>query len=459
MLAGLNFLCLFCTVYKVNIPAGRTIKVYCDNIALVNWINRLLTDTSIPRMYIKPKTDVIMQIVHDLNQLALLHITIQIHHVKGHQDLIIPYTDLSRPAQLNVDADQYATNFLNQGTSIAYPELPANPVNLYISNQVITRKYKHELRKASCSQDLRVYLVGRMKWHPNTPDLVWWDIHGSSIRPFHSNDRRRIRKFIFRWLPTCERLQHYEPEISDQCPSCGIKETHAHILKCECISRAHIKNDWCETLKTFLYNNAYTPDLMGQILYNMAISSLTTTPPLPLPPSLPKLLQKACDDQQTIGWDQLLCGRLALIWGNLIANHLDATKIDAKEMTALTWGRKFVKLMFEITLKIWAQRNLDGHVVTSHNASQLTRDRLLANIATLQQSHPDISPGEYIFVHRPLETLEAYSLTNLQAWYRMAKNIVKNNVNRNRRRPPVRNVRKKSASNRDREIHVSVSPG
>ena len=400
-------------------------------------------------MFLKSETDVIMQIVYEIQQLSNLGITLQILHVKGHQDKTIAYSELSRPAQLNVDADRYATNFLNQGQPIPYQELPANPVTFYILKLLISRSQKHEIRKASCSQDFRIYMNIRLKWHANTPDLVWWEIHGSSMRSLHPNDRRRIRKFIFRWLPTCQRLKKFEPEdntdFSDKCPSCGTHvEDHAHILKCTCMARDVIKTLWLAKVKIFLYNTEYTPDYMGKILYNVIESLCTSVIQLPLPGPLPSLVESACEEQQLIGWDQIMCGRLSRKWGTIIANHLYKHKVDPIVMSALMWGRKFVKLLFELTLQLWQQRNTDGHVVTSQNESPLARDRLLATIESMQRSNPDISYGDRVFVHRPIETLQAYSLLNLQAWHQMAKNIIQNNVKSNGRRTKSQRVRLQS---------------
>ena len=48
----------------------------------------------------------------------------------------------------------------------------------------------------------------------------------------------------------------------------------------------------------------------------------------------------------------------------------------------------------------------------------------------MQDKNPDIPHAERVFVYRPMETLEAYSLINLQAWFRMAENIIQNNAKR-----------------------------
>jgi hypothetical protein len=141
-------------------------------------------------------------------------------------------------------------------------------------------------------------------------------------------------------------------------------------------------------------------------------------------PSIPHYLQKACDEQALIGRDQLISGRLAYTWGTTIATYLHQQKCDPTEMTALTWGRKFVGLMYDLVLKIWNQRNTDVHFSNMRHDSKLTRDRLMANIEAMQNSNPDIQHQDRVYVYRSLETLETYSLLTLQAWNRMAKNII-----------------------------------
>ena len=117
--------------------------------------------------------------------------------------------------------------------------------------------------------------------------------------------------------------------------------------------------------RKFLTANAYTPAIAGQILYDKVVSSCRHIAPTPMPDSLSPLLQSAYHDQEKIGWDQLLCGRLAYKWGTVIANHLYEHQVSPKEMSALIWGRKFTKLMFELILKLWDQRNKDGHIYSA----------------------------------------------------------------------------------------------
>ena len=52
----------------------------------------------------------------------------------------------------------------------------------------------------------------------------------------------------------------------------------------------------------------------------------------------------------------------------------------------------------------------------------------------MQSSNSDIQHQDRVFVFRSMETLETYSLLNLQAWYRVAINIIAANIKQNRGR-------------------------
>ena len=113
-------------------------------------------------------------------------------------------------------------------------------------------------------------------------------------------------------------------------------------------------------------------------------------------PVIPHYVQKACDEHALIGWDQLIQGRLAYAWGTIIATYLHQKKCNAIAMTALTWGRKFVRLMYDLVLKTWDQRNEEGHFSTKRHDSKLTRAQLMAKQCNLPIRIYNIKIG-YLF--------------------------------------------------------------
>ena len=104
-------------------------------------------------------------------------------------------------------------------------------------------------------------------------------------------------------------------------------------------------------------------------------------------------------------------------------------------MTPLTWGRNIVCLLFDAGLRHWKQRNLDGHLLSQHKESSLTRTRLLQRIQFFQSIHHDIPHQHRDFIYREFSILESYSNNNLRSWLKLAENLVR--VSKPRRRPNV----------------------
>jgi hypothetical protein len=258
-----------------------------------------------------------------------------------------------------------------------------------------------------------------------TPDLVWWQIHGSTIKAFPKNDQRRIRKFIFQWLPTSGREHKYNNAVSDKCPSCKTcVETHHHLLHCYTISRATIKDNAYDQLDQFLSNEKHTPTSIRTIFVNRFKSECSTELPS-AEHDLQDSIQQACDEQSKIGWEHLIQGRISIKWEDIIASHLDANKIWEKEMSALVWGRTLVKTMFQFVLELWNQRNTEAHTPNANKESTLSRQRILDQIEALQASQPQVRHCVRDFVYRDFKLIKKYSLNNLLSWYRMATCIIK----------------------------------
>lgn len=141
--------------------------------------------------------------------------------------------------------------------------------------------------------------------------------------------------------------------------------------------------------KNLISDSRYTPPLIRSIFFNH-VKQLLTPDSVTIPTNIPPDYQQAIRDQETIDWKQILYGRLAYRWSTIIANHLHRNRIDNREMSPLVWGRRLIRLLFDISLQLWQQRNIDGHLLTPQHESTLTRIRLLQRIVFLQNSNPEI---------------------------------------------------------------------
>ena len=123
--------------------------ILCDNIAIVTTTQRNTSSDQEQQEFIGPPTrpdyDMLLEILKA--QLALAKILPQLsetQHIKGHQDRAIPFAELTRPAQLNVLADDLATNhptdLLAQETQQPMPLLSSCQAYLLKNNELITSK-------------------------------------------------------------------------------------------------------------------------------------------------------------------------------------------------------------------------------------------------------------------------------------------------------------------------------
>lgn len=105
-----------------------------------------------------------------------------------------------------------------------------------------------------------------------------------------------------------------------------------------------------------LYNLRYTPTIVRRIIHNkIAAYCILTSPPEISIESLHVDIQVVCSRQQSqIGWEQLLNGRLAIGWRDIISNHLHHDKVADNEMNATTWGEMFIKHFFNLVLQSWS---------------------------------------------------------------------------------------------------------
>jgi hypothetical protein len=70
------------------------------------------------------------------------------------------------------------------------------------------------------------------------------------------------------------------------------------------------------------------------------------------PNDSPKIKQLA-SDQSKIGWDHFIRGRLALLWGRNINDHLQQNRII--NITAEQWGADFICINWRFFNLLWHQ--------------------------------------------------------------------------------------------------------
>ena len=107
--------------------------------------------------------DVLQAIIRIIKTFDFLPV---IEHVWGHQDDTTAYSDLSLPAQLNVDADDLAGTFVydNDQSPLYVPLIKGSIVALHTSSGTIVSRYRQNLRRLFMHHPIKEYINAKNNW-------------------------------------------------------------------------------------------------------------------------------------------------------------------------------------------------------------------------------------------------------------------------------------------------------
>ena len=107
------------------------------------------------------------------------------HHVYGHQDNKIEYTDLPTEAKLNCDTDQLAAGEYQDRYGSYRPVarlLPSCPAVINIRGLTITSNLRHQLQKAYLEPQYIGHLQHKNKWSNTIISSIAWRCLALAIR-------------------------------------------------------------------------------------------------------------------------------------------------------------------------------------------------------------------------------------------------------------------------------------
>lgn len=152
----------------------------------------------------KADTDVILQILQQIDQLEKNNNLILLTHIKVHQDKYKAENQLSFNERLNIEADKEATKGLKYKAP-EYLKTPANGAHLYRDGNIIMSIATKQLREAYLSQQIRTQMIQKFKWTNNTPDMIWWH----ALQKLSKSNKIKIQKFIHNRWATNHRNHKY----------------------------------------------------------------------------------------------------------------------------------------------------------------------------------------------------------------------------------------------------------
>jgi hypothetical protein len=417
--------------------AKKRIKLICDNLGLIQRIKwNYQRTTKTPKESMASDYDVEAEIINAIDTMEKNNIDVSLKHVKGHQDRTEEYHQLTREAQLNVEADKEATKALTEhGGKEKYHQMPSTKAMLYIEGQPTTSKETISMRNAYLSQNLRDYMIGRERWKERTPDKIWWEPHKRAIKKLNDTDKTRIQKFIHRGLPTNKKINDRDKEHPAMCPSCSEIETNEHLQCCKNPKRITIRR----TTRTNLNKNMEKYDIHVKIKECILLGTgqwiskqetkinkneLSFTPE--------GEINKAIDDQNEIGWDNFIRGRLSNRWESIQSQRYTATKAKEKHRDPTIWATSLITTMWEGLIKTWESRNEDQHGRDETTKASKERASLKRRLATIYELQPQLESEDRRFFKLHEEEWDERTNKEMIEWLTIAEPLTNEGITRAR---------------------------
>ncbi len=421
ILSGCQFILQLRQIHQVAIPWEWTL--ICDNESMVKKAQMdPAMDRIFPQSTLDSDWDVLAEIWTTITMLRNDSSRPTVKHIKGHQDDTRSYHELSLNAQLNVDADKLADEYINHNPNHEYhnaPLLPTSGAQIHLPSGTVTYHLKRTLTHARTVQPLQAKLCKRNDWTADTFKLIDWEAHRRGLNR-HDKHRTTLIKYLHGILPVGKLVHRYDKKYPEECPSCNAPvETQDHLFHCMAQPRRDWKAKFIRALRDRMEDmdtDLGTMDLLLDAVYAVIHGHDTTQI------TVPSGLEDVAHAQALIGWNQILKGRLATQWQQRRTAYL-GDRATSKD-NGITWSTTIVDTIFKQWWKLWELRNEDRHGRDLQSQKQAEHRQAIREMTQLYQLKPFLPQDIQWIVGPELQTRLHWSTSVMRAWINSYKPIL-----------------------------------
>ena len=271
---------------------------------------------------------------------------------------------------------------------------------------------------------LKEYLCAKFKWTSATFDTIDWRAMRAVSQSLNGTRETNFIKLAINW----QNDNHQNELLYDKdgrCPACGLAmEDHLHFLACSdpVLYRLNTQavNKVVRTMVRLKTAGVLT-GIFKRVIGAMR-AGMSPAPFLPKDDKLGRLIGQAWKEQQTIGWDNMVKGRLSSKWA-LVQEAYYRSNPDTKTkktFSGIGWATGMIKALMSMLLEMWANRCgcLHGHTrqqkreIAGEMVGNMVR-QCFRQRGTIAMEHQDI------FAQSPDEMLKRRHPQYLRAWVDM----------------------------------------
>jgi hypothetical protein len=239
-----------------------------------------------------------------------------------------------------------------------YAPLTSHIASLKISGKLVTSHIASAIKEASYCKELTSYIPNQSEWqNTDTFYSIDWEARSRAGKLVPPGQRLTLFKLEFALFATMSRLHRMEQAIDHRCQK--FQETLAHVFQCpsavELCRKALMKAQatiWKKPLHKFVVTA-----LVSGISQWSTGAQVQSSGSIPGPADdIGTLAFKAFQEQQDIGWDQTIRGRLSKTWGE--ANMLYCTTcLNQGDTIQAAWSAHLVKSLWQYGIEQLIARN------------------------------------------------------------------------------------------------------
>ena len=218
-----------------------------------------------------------------------------------------------------------------------------------------------------------------------------------------------VTKHVSNQCGVGRRMKQWQFWEQDNCPCCGQEnETTTHFPFCDSSHMAEAYTTLLTNFTTWMGEADTDPEIVSYFTSALHNKTLPTTE-IPLP------LIQAAQNQASIGWDNMLFGRLATTWMDLQEAHLRTTR---SRRSSERWAADMSYRLLQLSHGLWMARNRFLHE-RDEQGLLLKEGQSLHEAITERygRGRRALLPGDHILLDdRSLDTILALPPTDKYTW-------------------------------------------
>ena len=251
------------------------------------------------------------------------------------------------------------------------------------------------------------------------------------------HQRTNAVKFLHDWENTGSQNLQFQASEMDKpaahktyadshtsCPFlCGETETPLHYLYCPSTAARQSSTSFLSLIQCTLKKEHTALPVYNAIMQHLKHhlhhpSSPRQIVPTITIPSLHATITAAIAEQDTIGWQHFLKGRLSTHWSYAQqACYTQRTDLDKRKFTILRWRRRLVRSIIDGCIKCWETRNQALHGDTLQATANIRLHKLRVRVAkSYANDRLSVPPQLRTLFHMPLKDRLSHTCTQLQKW-------------------------------------------